>query len=76
MRKLFDSTPKKKAKKLKPKQAPKRYRSNEYTYSELYSMTEGELKSIIAGGTSERNRVEAREILKKRAMERLFTYGY
>jgi hypothetical protein len=74
MRKLFDSS--KKKSKLKKGKAPKRHRSSEYTYSELYNMTNEELQNITTGGTSLRNRDEARGILKERAKMRLATYGY
>lgn len=76
MRKLFDPEPKKKSKKsakrLKSIRAPPRYRR---TYNELYNMTEPELEQVINKGMLE-ERDEAREILKKRKMERLVTYGY
>ena len=76
MRKLFDSKPKKKSKKtvkrLKTIRAPPRYRR---TYSEIYNMTEPELEQVIKTGMLE-EQDEAREILKKRKMERLVTYGY
>ena len=75
MRKLFDS-PKKKSKKLKKGKAPKRNRESEYTYNELYNMTNDELQTITASGTSLRNRDEARGILKERGRMRLATYGY
>ncbi len=74
MRKLFDS-PKKKSK-LKKVKDPSRHRSSEYTYSELYNMTNEELQNITTSGTSLRNRDEARGILKERAKMRLVTYGY
>jgi hypothetical protein len=76
MRKLFDPEPKKKIKKstkrLKSIRAPPRYRR---TYSEIYNMTEPELEKVINTGMLE-EKDEAREILKKRKMERLVTYGY
>lgn len=76
MRKLFDPEPKKKSnkptKRLKSIRAPPRYRR---TYNELYNMTEPELEQVINKGMLE-ERDEAREILKKRKMERLVTYGY
>jgi len=72
MRKLFDSS--KKSKKSKIHHAPKKYRN--YTYNDLYSMTDTELKTIQMNGTSLRNRDEARNILKEREKTRLVTYGY
>lgn len=77
MRKLFDPSPKKKSKNLKKGKAPRRNRaSSEYTYSELYNMTNDELQTISTSGTSLRNRDEARGILKERGRMRLATYGY
>lgn len=77
MRKLFDPEPKKKIKKSKSKKlksirAPPRYRR---TYNEIYNMTEPELEQVINSGMLE-ERDQAREVLKKRKMERLVTYGY
>ncbi len=59
---------------LKKRKVPKRYRY-QYTYSEINRMTDPEVERLVREGEPE-EKDKAHEIMSKRKMTRLVTYGY
>lgn len=72
MRKLFDSKPKSKPKKLKVIKAKRQYR---YTYDELNNLPDDKLTWFLENGFPEERDI-AHKIKADRKIMRLATYGY